>query len=287
MSCSRPVPTTTTIDELIARYDALLLDAYGVLVGSAGPLDGAAELIAHLRRRQTPFYVVTNDASRSPATSASRFARYGLDIRADEVLTSGSLLADYFARNAMAGARCAVLGPADSLDYVRDAGGVVIEPSPDAELDAVVVCDDDGYPFLETCDDVLSALFRHFDRGDEVRLVLPNPDLIYPKGNGAFGFTAGAVALLLEAALDRRYPTRALRFERLGKPGPAVFERARNLAGGDLVMIGDQLETDIAGALAAGIDAALLAAGVTRWDDAAAADITPTYLLDSIRPLGS
>jgi ribonucleotide monophosphatase NagD (HAD superfamily) len=148
----------------------------------------------------------------------------------------------------------------------------------------VIICDDAGYPFLEICDAVLSALFRNFDRGRAVRLVLPNPDVIYPKGAGEFGFTAGAIALLLEAALERRYPGRNLHFVRLGKPGPAMFERAQRLAPGRLVMIGDQLETDIAGALAAGIDAALLAAGVTRWDDATPAAIAPTYLLDTIMP---
>jgi ribonucleotide monophosphatase NagD (HAD superfamily) len=47
------------------------------------------------------------------------------------------------------------------------------------------------------------------------------------------------------------------------------------------VMIGDQLETDVAGARAAGIDVALLA-GVSRWHPHAA--IAPTYLLDQLAP---
>jgi ribonucleotide monophosphatase NagD (HAD superfamily) len=51
------------------------------------------------------------------------------------------------------------------------------------------------------------------------------------------------------------------------------------------VMIGDQLETDIAGARAAGIDAALLA-GVSHWtpEGGAAAAIIPRYLLASLAP---
>jgi ribonucleotide monophosphatase NagD (HAD superfamily) len=50
------------------------------------------------------------------------------------------------------------------------------------------------------------------------------------------------------------------------------------------VMIGDQLETDIAGARAAGIDCALLS-GVSRWPaDGATSGIAPNYLLATIEP---
>ena len=54
-----------------------------------------------------------------------------------------------------------------------------------------------------------------------MRLILPNPDLIYPRGEHSFGIAAGGVALLFEAALRRRYPGRDdLAFVRLGKPQP-------------------------------------------------------------------
>jgi HAD superfamily hydrolase (TIGR01509 family) len=81
------------------------------------------------------------------------------------------------------------------------------------------------------------------------------------------------------------YHDARLAFDRLGKPEPHLFaEAARRLAiePARLVMVGDQLETDIAGARAAGIDAALLA-GVSRWDDRDAA-LAPTYLLGTIAP---
>jgi ribonucleotide monophosphatase NagD (HAD superfamily) len=114
---------------------------------------------------------------------------------------------------------------------------------------------------------------------------LPNPDLVYPKGGGELGFTAGAIALLIETALARRFPARALRFDHLGKPEPHLFaEAARRLALAPdrLVMIGDQLETDVAGARAAGVATALLE-GVSRWEHARqAASITPDWLLDAL-----
>jgi ribonucleotide monophosphatase NagD (HAD superfamily) len=49
-----------------------------------------------------------------------------------------------------------------------------------------------------------------------------------------------------------------------------------------IVMIGDQLETDIAGATAAGIAGALVASGISRWDASATNAIVPRYLLATI-----
>ncbi|HEX4421459.1 MAG TPA: HAD-IA family hydrolase [Kofleriaceae bacterium] len=279
-------PIPVTIAELLERYDGVLLDAYGVLVDARGLLPGAAALIGELTRRGTPFAVVTNDASRSPATYVERFARLGLAIDPARIVTSGSLLPAYFRDRGLAGARTCVLGTADSIAYVRDGGGVPVELAPGMAIDALAVCDDAGTPFVHGIELAFSAIVRAVHAGRTPALVLPNPDLIYPKGDAEYGFTAGAMALLIEAALARRFPAAGLVFDRLGKPAPALFAEARRRLGTPrVVMIGDQLETDIAGARAAGIDAALLA-GVSHWTPGggAAAGIIPRYLLASLAP---
>lgn len=286
---ARVDPTPTTIAALLDRYDGVLLDAYGVLVDARGLLPGAAALLGELARRAMPFAIVTNDASRSPATYAARFAGHGLAVAAERVVTSGSLLPAYFRARGLGGARTAVLGTADSMAYVRDGGGVPIALEPGMELDALAVCDDAGTPFLEGIELAFSAVVRAVHAGRTPALVLPNPDLIYPKGDGEYGYTAGAMALLIETALSRRFPAQGLCFDHLGKPAPHLFvEARRRLGSARVVMIGDQLETDIAGARAAGIDAALLA-GVSRWAPRRtagepASGIAPAYLLDTIEP---
>ena len=287
-----PPPRPTTISELLATYDGLLIDAYGVLVDGSGALPGAVELIANLNDRGTPFAIVTNDASRSQATYVTRFASLGLAIPAERIVTSGSLLPGYFRDRGLAGARTLVLGTPDSFAYVRDGGGVPVEIdlgrrsksgslhlAPGLEIDAVAICDDAGTPFLEGIELALSACVRAVEAGRTPALVLPNPDLVYPKGGGELGFTAGAMALLVETALARRFPDAGLVFDRLGKPEPHLFLEGQRRVGGRVVMIGDQLETDVAGANAAGIDVALHA-GVSRWQPGARA--TPTYLLDAL-----
>jgi HAD superfamily hydrolase (TIGR01459 family) len=266
-----PVPVTAIgIPQLIDRYDGFLLDAYGVLVSGSGALPGAAAFLQRLRAAGKPYLVVTNDASRSPATAEARFQRMGLDVGAERILTSGMLLADHYARAGLGGAPTIVLGTVDSRDYVRDAGGVVVDADDDSAR-VVVVADDDGYPFLDTVNEVVSVLFRRLDRGQETALVLPNPDLIYPMRPGAFGITAGAIAGLIELCLDLRQPGGGARFVPLGKPHAPMFEAAaRRLGDLDrrrLVMLGDQLATDILGANRFGIDSVLVETGVARASD--------------------
>ena len=271
------------IEKLMAKYSVLLLDAYGVLVHTSGALPGVAQLIDTLNRNKKPYYILTNDASKLPATSSRLFQNYGLDIPPDRIITSGSLLTDYFDRNQLKDAPCAVLGTEDSVRYVKLAGGKVV--APEKPFEVLVIGDESGYPFLETVDTVLSGLFKKFDDGANVHLVLPNPDLIYPKADQGFGIASGSIALILEAALQRRYPARPeLKFERLGKPHAAIFKEALERSGTrDMVMIGDQLETDIRGAIEFGLDAVLVGTGITNMKlNDVDKSLQPTYYLDSL-----
>ncbi|GAB4563632.1 MAG: hypothetical protein Tsb0020_12970 [Haliangiales bacterium] len=272
-------PIATDAADLIARYPVILLDAYGVLVNGDGALPTGRLLLDEIARQGRRFYVVTNDASRLPETCARRFHGLGLDIEADRVITSGSLLSTYFREHSLVGARCMVLGTADAKTYVREAGGELVPIRAEQDCEVVVVGDDSGYPFLEAIEETLSMLYRRLSGGHQVALLLPNPDIIYPKSLGRYGFTSGGVAALIEAGLGRLFPEQRPRFVPLGKPHQPMFDEARRRADSDqLVMIGDQLETDIAGANRAGIDSALVQTGVSQWR-ASETGTTPTYLL--------
>lgn len=281
--------TETSIGALLDAYEGILLDAYGVLVDGGGALPAAGPLIAELARRDKPFAIVTNDASRSRETYVRRFAGYGIAIAPERFVTSGSLLPAYFRERGLEGARTLVLGTADSFDFVRAGGGAPVDVHRGVEIDAVAICDDSGTPFLDGIEIALSAIIRAIEAGRRPALVVPNPDLVYPKGGGEYGFTAGAMALLVEQALARRFGHAAPRFDHLGKPEPHLFlaaARQLGIAPDRLVMIGDQLETDIAGGKAAGLATALLA-GVSRWPtagDGTRSVLAPTYVLATIEP---
>ena len=274
-----PVPPQPAhLPDLLDRYDGVLLDAYGVLKDMRGALPGAAALIARLIAEDRPYAVVTNDASRSPATIARVLGGIGLPVPADRILCSGQLIAPYLREAGLVGARCLVLGTSDSADFVRDGGGVVVDLDAPGPVDAIVAADDDGFPFLAGVETAVSIAVRGLDAGRPPALILPNPDLVYPRGGGDLGLTAGTIALIIEAVLARRTPDPP-RFVHLGKPERRLFDLGRARLGVDRVlMVGDQLETDVAGAHAAGLDVALVE-GVSRWTGHGPA---PTWLLTSL-----
>lgn len=273
-----------SMGELLDRYEVLLLDSYGVLIHQHGPLPGALALVGTMNAVDKPYYILTNDASRSPEAASRRYHSLGLAIPPGRIITSGSLIAPYFAANRLRGARCIVLGPADSERYVQEAGGEVIPAGDDAEPDVVAICDESGFPYLETVDAVLTAVFRRLDAGKLLHLVLPNPDLIFPRGERSYGLTAGSIALALEAAMALRYPDgKHPRFVPLGKPHAPIFEEALRRSGTrKMVMIGDQLSTDIKGARAFDIDSALVPTGLTHIGSGGLGDIYPTYVLPTL-----
>jgi len=273
-----------TIGELIDRYTVLLFDAYGVLVHAHGAMPGAATLIAALNRQRKSYYVLTNDAARLPQTAADFYRSCGLEIGVEKVITAGSLLEPFFRSRELVGCSCFVLGPRDSYRYVEQAGGTIVDTA-DRDFDVLVLADERGFPFLDTVDEVITALYRMIDKGRDPLLLLPNPDDVYPKGGGAYGIAAGSVAVMIESALHRRYGLSDNRnFVCLGKPHTPIFEEAMRRSGTrDMIMIGDQIETDIAGAERFGIESAWLPSGVNHPRTLyVSSTAQPSYVLSSI-----
>jgi HAD superfamily hydrolase (TIGR01450 family) len=269
--------------DLVGAYDGFLLDAYGVLVDKTGALPGAAAFLRRLLDAGKPFLVLTNSASRQPETMAAEFAAFGISIPAERILTSGLLLSPYFREHGLAGADCLVLGPEESVDYARRAGGRVVAVSGGVDAEVVIIADQKGFPCLEVMNHTLSLVLRRLDAGLPMHLLLCNPDLIYPAAPGRYGFTAGGLAAMLRAVIGERYPELEDLIVPLGKPHAPMFEVARSRIGGNRpVMLGDQLATDILGANRSAIDSVLVGTGLARRGHAAVGDLRPSWYLPSL-----
>jgi HAD superfamily hydrolase (TIGR01450 family) len=274
--------TSAAPEDLLGAYDALLLDVYGVLVDKRGALPGAVPFVQRLRDLAKPFLVLTNSASRLPETMAEELHAAGLPIEAERILTSGSLLADYFHEQGLGGADCLVLGPSQSREYVIRAGGRLVSPGPGVDAEVVVIADQKGFPCLEYMDLTLSLILRRLDAGRGLDILLCNPDLIYPVRPGHYGLTAGGLASMLAAVLNERYPGLENPIVPLGKPHMPLFEAARRRLGhGRLVMLGDQLATDVLGAHRCGIDSVLVGTGLALSRGGGGA-VRPTWYLPSL-----
>jgi HAD superfamily hydrolase (TIGR01450 family) len=250
-------------------YEAILLDLDGVLYRWPQPIGGAAEAVAVLRKARKRIAFVTNNSSRTPARVVERLASVGVDAKSEEVVSSAlataTLLADRGVRSAF------VVGEEGLLEALADAGIRVVDASAD-EVDVVVVGFDRRADYSRLRD--ASVLVQ---RG--VSLVASNADPSFPAPGGESWPGAGALLAAIET-------TTGTRGEVVGKPEAPLFERALASAGGGRpLVVGDRLDTDIAGASRLGWDSALVLTGTTRRGDVESSFWKPTFVIDDLAGL--
>ncbi|MBF0315438.1 MAG: HAD-IIA family hydrolase [Oligoflexia bacterium] len=285
--------------DLLSRYHTILLDAFGVITNTEGAIPGAIEFIDHLNASHTPYFILTNGASKLPKSMSAFFKKRGLNIPEQNIITSGSLLKSYFDHldaSEKYPLRALVIGTPESSEYAKLAGATIAPPqAPPEEIDAILICDEDDKNFIPTIDHALSTMIYRLEHNLPLKLVLSNPDTYYPRGENYYGITSGAIAAILESIIRERYHgliTNILppSFVNLGKPQSMIFIEAFRRLGLDpmlasdkqkVVMVGDQLKTDILGANNFGIDSALVGTGVGKLDlsQELSRKLTPTHIL--------
>lgn len=233
---------------ILTRYDALLLDLDGTVYRGTKPIAGASEATGVARASGLTVHFLTNNASRSPATVHTLLE--GLQIRAEEgeIYTSAQAGARMAADLVPADSPVLVIGSQALVNEVRNAG---LQPvfRADDEPDAVIqgFCPDTSWHELAE-----ASLAVHGD----ARWIACNGDVTIPTERGLLPGNGSLLAVVRE--VTGRSPVIA------GKPQRRMFDHvvAHAQALRPLV-VGDRIDTDIAGATAAGLDSLLVLSGVT------------------------
>ncbi|MGD2161597.1 MAG: HAD-IIA family hydrolase [Anaerolineales bacterium] len=255
----------------VTEARGLLIDMDGVLWRGHTFLPGVKNFFDTLRARETPFLLVTNNATASPESAVDRLANIDVAISPEEVLTSALATAGYLKTVLPHGAAVYPIGEQAVRQALLQAGFQVLDKHDSAS--AVVVGFDRDISWHKMTQAALAiqagALF-----------VGTNPDVSFPiEGGQAPG--NGAFALAIEAATSVSPVI-------VGKPEPLLFEQAVDRLGleaGKTLMLGDRIETDILGAQRAGIRTALLLTGVTSSDSAKASEIKPDFVFQDLDQL--
>jgi glycerol-1-phosphatase len=250
------------------RYDAFLFDLDGVLYRGDEPIAGAAEAVEGLRRAGKRVAFVTNNSSRIPASVAAKLAGVGIRADQDEVVTSALVTADLLSARGITTAF--VIGEEGIRSALRDAEIRLVDgEEPDA--DAVVIGLDREADYAG-----LARASLLVQRG--ASLVATNPDASYPAPEGRL---PGAGALLAVVVT-----TTGAEPEVVGKPHPPLLRAALERAGGGrALVIGDRLDTDVAGAVAVGWDSVLVLTGISTREEAEASELRPTYVAGDLSAL--
>ncbi|MBI2195031.1 MAG: HAD-IIA family hydrolase [Planctomycetes bacterium] len=247
-----------------------LIDLDGTLYDGETAVPGAPEALACLRRRAIPFLLVTNTTRMPRRDILARLRRLRFDVEEREVFPVPDAAIQYLQAR-KPGARCFLIG-ATTLDEEFRAAGiqVVREEQP---VDFVVLSQYSWIHFGE-----IGVAFRLVQAGAEP--VTMHRDMTYPEGGKLHASLGGAV-MVLEALT--RVPVTVI-----GKPNPRFFELALRHAGLDkagTVMIGDNYDGDVRGAIGAGLRAILVQTGGYDARAVSEGDVRPTWLLASIGDL--
>lgn len=249
-------------------YDVVLLDLDGVLFRGPETVAGGPETLAALRAAGHRIAFVTNNSARTPEQVADKLLGHGYEARADEVVTSALATADLLATDGVKEAF--VIGEDGIREALTDAGIAVLDGEPDSAPCVVIGWD------REVTYGKLRAACLLVERG--ARLVATNADRSYPAPDG---FWPGAGALLAVVTT-----TTGVEAKVVGKPHPPVYLAALRRAGGKHpLVVGDRLETDIAGAIALGWDSLLVLSGATSEQAAAASTTRATYVASDVTAL--
>ena len=256
---------------MLGPYRGVLLDLDGVLFRGDERIPGARETVSTLRAEGLRLAFVTNNSSRTPAQVAEKLERLGFDASVEEIVTSALALGELLDADGRGRARTAYVIGEDGVREALGSFGVEVLDGDPEEADVVVV----GWD--RTADyDRLKRAGLLVQRG--ARLLATNADGSYPAPDGLW---PGAGALL--AAI---VTTTGAHAAVAGKPARPLFELAgRRLGDGPVLVVGDRLETDVAGARDMGWDAALVLTGVTRPADLVRSRWLPDRLLRSVADL--
>lgn len=250
------------------EVDGVLLDIDGVLVDDWEEIDGAAEVVAHLREAGLPLGFLTNTTTRRRASVVEALRAAGITVEQDEVTTAAIATARHLATT-HPGARCLVLNDGEGT---ADLGDIELVDE-DAEV-VVVGSAGPGAFAWERCNAALASLL------EGAELVGMHRSLKW-RSAGRWQLDGGAYLRALEEAAGVEATV-------LGKPDAAIFLQSVHelgMAPSACVMVGDSVVGDVLAAQAAGLHGALVRTGGFRPEDVAAADGEPHAIIDDVTGL--
>jgi HAD superfamily hydrolase (TIGR01458 family) len=247
----------------LERVRALLVDLDGVLYVEDDPVPGARDAVALLRDRGLGLRFVTNTTARSRDETLAKLERLGFEVSPEELVTPAAL----------ARRRCQerghetvalIMNEAVKADFegLREVG-----EGPDA-----VIMGDLGEAFGF---EILNRAFRMVMDGAE--LIALQKNRFWVTGEG-LSLDAGPFVAAIEYASGAEAHV-------VGKPAPAFFDGVLGDLGvdpEDAAMVGDDVESDVAGAMNEGLRGVLVRTGKYREDFVRETGVEPTATVDSI-----
>ncbi len=255
----------------LASIGLFLFDIDGVfLAGKKAPqLISGTRILSALRERGLPLRLVTNTSTHPREFLAETLTGHGIEVRPGEIHAALEVTVGVAARR-FPGGRCHVVGEPGMREAAAVAGLIPVD---DAPADVVLV----GLTRFADYE-LLSAAARCLDGGAQLLACHRNRMWVDERGPS---LSCGPWLAALEYATGAEA-------EWFGKPSAAFFAEACRETGvpaAATLMIGDDPESDVAGAQRAGMAGGLVLSGKTDREDLARSGVTPDLVLEQVDDL--
>jgi HAD superfamily hydrolase (TIGR01458 family) len=263
LSWPRRPGTICDVPDMLTGVGALLIDLDGVLYVEEERIPGAVEALERLRGRGLALRFVTNTTAHSRHRTLEKLARLGFSVADQELVTPAGLAVQH-CRERGHERVALVMNEEVKRDFAE------LEETPSA-ADAVIIGDlGEAFGY-----DVLNHAFRHVMNGAE--LIALQKNRYWMRADGLSLDVGPFVAAVEFATGTQAYV--------VGKPARAFFDQVLTdlgVSAAATAMIGDDIESDIGGALRAGLAAILVRTGKYREERVRESRIEPTAVVGSI-----
>lgn len=246
-------------------YKAYCLDLDGTVYRGKEAVEGAADFIKRLQEKGIEPFYATNNASMTQRQIADKMAAFGIEAKETHVMTSAIAAASYI-RQFYPGKKVFMIG-SDGLSEALEKNGIE-RVAENADVVLMGIDRNVNYEKLATaCLEVRKG----------AAFISTNKDLAFPSdrgllpGNGAF-----TTLVAVSTGVEPLY---------IGKPEPHMLEAIRREWGyekEEMVMVGDNYDTDIEVGIRFGIDTIHVNTGVTPTEEVLKKSVKPTYAIENL-----
>ncbi|MGX9135719.1 TIGR01457 family HAD-type hydrolase [Rummeliibacillus sp. JY-2-4R] len=250
------------------KYKAYCFDLDGTVYKGLEPITETKQFIKYLQQQGIEPFFATNNAKMTSLQVQQKLHKMGIEANKDHIMTSAIATAKYIAMQ-FPNKTVKVLGGDGLTEALLDEGMKIVTEHPDVLVQGMNT---------ELTYQMLADACYSLENG--AAFVSTNADIKYPT---EFGFAPGngAISEMLHAVTG-------VTPVYIGKPAPHMLEIIRqqfNLQKEEMLMIGDNYDTDILCGINYGIDTLHVNTGVTRTEDVQAKDIPSTYVVETLKEL--
>lgn len=247
-------------------YKGYLIDLDGTMYNGTAVIDGAVDFIDRLNKESIPYVFLTNNATKTQEGAAQKLLDMGFDIQPETLYTSAMATAAYLGEMDP-GATVYVIGSDGLKEMLEDVGLTLTEE--DAEYVVMGLDPELNYEKLSKGTLMIN---------DGAKFIATNPDKKFPTEKGFVPGNGSLVSVLVSAT--------GVEPVVIGKPEGIILESAvaaLDLPKEEVLMVGDNYDTDILTGINGGVDTLHVNTGVTPKEKVTEKAHHPTHMIDNLK----